>query len=208
MASQAAHVIYADEYLKRYPKSPEDANRFILGTLFPDIRRIESNIKRSDTHYILDRLDSEFDYLEPFQAGWKFHLYCDMKREEVLNKAGFYKLPHTEDIWRLPNKLLEDRATYEFYKDWENLIDLLNHVPVIETNIRISHETIEAWYAMLAKYFEKKPDSESARVILIKQPSLAELADDVVGSMDKLEKNGKVVKILQGVKDEMVTSNQ
>lgn len=205
MATPISHVIYADKYLKKYPKSPEDTDRFILGTLFPDIRRIDEKIKRKDTHFILDRLDAEMEYLEPFQAGWKFHLYCDMRREEILNKMGFYNLAHTEDMWRLSNKHLEDRVVYNFYEDWENLNEVLNNVPEIKTNTRATRETIEAWYAMLAKYFEKKPDSEAVRVFLIKQPSLAELADGVVESMDKLEKSGKVVKMLQGVKDEIAT---
>jgi len=44
---------------------------------------ITENIKRSDTHSVFSPIDLNFSGLSSFQAGWKFHLYCDIKREEI-----------------------------------------------------------------------------------------------------------------------------
>ena len=100
MAAPISHIVYAKRYFEKNP-STINKDEFILGCLFPDIRRVSENIKRKDTHIpeeILENvtsikkrnsIDLDFTGLTSFQAGWKFHLYCDMKREEILKN----KLP-------------------------------------------------------------------------------------------------------------------
>jgi hypothetical protein len=208
VASQVAHIIYANEYLKKNSSARIDRGSFFLGCTFPDIRRIEPKIKRNETHPILEDLNLEIRYLESFQAGWKYHLYCDMRREEILNDSGFYKISGTAELWGLPNKMLEDEVVYDFFKDWDAIVGYFNNAPVVETNIGVSRETFRVWYAMLAKYFENKPDSDSIRIFIKKQPKLKSMADDIVSHVDKLIKNDKVVETLRGVKDGIVTGNQ
>ena len=203
MASQIAHIIYAKKYFDKYP-STINKDEFLLGCVFPDMRRIDGNIKRKDTHRHYEPLDLDFKGLSAFEAGWKFHLYCDMKREEILNKYAFYSLPETESFWHLSAKLLEDEVVYEKYNNWEKLVHYFNNVPFIETDIDVSRETFSLWYAILAKYIEKKPDSKAMRIILSKLPDLAEKADGIVQSIDALRKNGKVTNILAKVTEEVV----
>lgn len=202
MASQVAHIVYAFRYLEKHPVKNTD--EFLLGACFPDIRRIEPKIKRSNTHVILNDLNSDLRYLEPFQAGWKFHLYCDMRREEILNSYDFYKLPGTLEMWDMPNKLLEDEVVYGSYQNWEETINLFNNPPKIEIPNFVSRETFEFWCAILAKYFEKKPDSETMGTFISKQPKLAPAANEIIKIVDKLRKNDKVVRLLEKVKDEIV----
>ncbi len=202
MASQVAHIVYAGKYLEKYPM--ENSDEFLLGVCFPDIRRIDSKIKRSDTHIILSDLNANLSYLKSFQAGWKFHLYCDMRREEILNNLHFYDLPIAGDYWGLPAKHLEDEVVYESFNDWEKVIKIFNKPPKVEIPHFVSRETFEIWYAILAKYFEKKPDSESIRIFIKKQPGLVKVADDIVKTMDKLRKNSKIVEILAKIKKEIV----
>jgi len=215
MASQVAHIVYAGKYLEKYPL--ENSDEFLLGVCFPDIRRIEPKIKRSDTHMILNDLNSDLRYLEPFQAGWKFHLYCDMKREEILNRLGFYEISGTHELWNLPNKHLEDEVVYDSYRNWEKVVNLFNNPPEVKLPNFVSpargasqieaggRETFGIWYAILAKYFEKKPDSQAMRIFLSKQPNLAARADDIIKAIDKLRKNDKVVELLGKVKEEIIT---
>jgi len=203
MASQISHIIYAKKYFDKYP-STINKDEFILGCVFPDIRRIEENIKRKDTHRHYDPLDMDFSGMTAFEAGWKFHLYCDMKREEILNKYDFYSLPETENFWHLCAKILEDEVVYNINNNWEKLVHYFNNVPVIETGMNVSRETFSLWYAILAKYIEKKPDSKTMSIFLSKQPSLAEKADDIVESIDTLRKNRRVIEILGKVAEEIV----
>lgn len=201
MASQVAHVVYAKKYLEKHPAM--NADLFLLGTLLPDIRRIAPEIKRSDTHHAFEKLDLDFDNLNPFEAGWKFHLWCDMRREEILNKYDFYNLSYTIDH-DVPPKLLEDELVYEKYKNWEKLRYILNNPPVLKTSLEVSHETNERWYAIIAKYFEKKPDEKTMKAFLFKQGSLRKRANELVDLVGKLRNNSKVVDILGKVSEEIL----
>ncbi len=201
MASQISHVVYAKKYLEQHPAM--NADLFLLGTLFPDIRRVADNIKRKDTHNLHEELNLEFHGIAPFEAGWKFHLWCDMRREEILNKYEFYKLPFTIDH-DVPPKILEDELVYNKYQNWEKLNFILNNPPQINVELDVSQETIERWYAILAKYFEKKPDGKTIKAFLWKQKKLHDQADELVDLVGKLRENSKIVKILSKISDEIL----
>jgi len=201
MASQVAHVVYAKKYLDQYPAMNKDL--FLLGVLFPDIRRVAPEIRRSDTHHAFERLDLDFGNLSSFEAGWKFHLWCDMRREEILSKYEFYKLPYTT-FHDVPSKLLEDELVYEKYNNWEKLRLILNNPPEIKTALNVSQEIIERWYAILAKYFEKKPDKKTIKAFLFKQRELRGQADELVDLVGKLRNNSKVVEILEKIYEEIL----
>jgi hypothetical protein len=202
VASQIAHVIYTKKYLEKYPRA--DADLFILGTLFVDIRRIAKEINRSATHHAFPKIDLDFSGLSGFQAGWKFHLWCDMKREEILNKYNFYSLKHTTELGHLPVKLLEDEILYEKYDNWEKLGYILNNPPVIKLDLPIEQKTIERWYAIIAKYFEKKPDDKTVKAFLFKQSSLRKKSADIIDVVRKLRNNRMATEILSGVPGEIL----
>jgi len=203
MASQVAHIVYAKKYFDKY-HSTINKDEFILGCVFPDIRRIDETISRKDTHLHYDNLDLNFDGLTAFQAGWKFHLYCDMKREEFLKNSGFYELLDTEEFWRQPAKMLEDEIVYDNYNNWEKLVHYFNNVPPIQNGINVSQETFSLWYAIIAKYIEKNPDSKLMRIFLSKQPSLAKKTAGIIQFVDKLRQNARVVELLKRVAEEIV----
>ena len=126
-----------------------------------------------------------------------------MRREEILNKYEFYKLPYAIDH-DVPPKLLEDELVYEKYKNWEKLRLILNNPPEIKIDLNVSQETIERWYAILAKYFEKKPDDKTMKAFLWKQRKLRGQADELVDLVEKLRNNSKVVEILPKISDEIL----
>lgn len=204
MASQISHIIYAQEYFEENELPPEEKEEFILGCTFPDIRRIDGNIKRRDTHLRFYPLDLDFENLTPFEAGWKFHLYCDMRREEILNQYNFYSMKYTEEFCRQPAKMLEDRILYDRYDNWEKIANYFNDVPIISNGINVSKESFELWYSILANYIDKKPDNNSIINFFSKQPDLALTAKDVVAIVDKLRKNDKVIEALKRVTDEII----
>lgn len=201
MASHIAHVVYAKKYLDRHPAM--DADLFLLGTLLPDIRRITDEVSRRDTHLLHEKLDLEFRGEDPFEAGWKFHLWCDMRREEILNKHNFYSLKNTDAVDPTV-KLLEDELVWEKYNNWEKLRWVLDNPPKIHTGLDVSQETVERWYSILAKYFEKKPDEKTMRALLFKQRRLRGLADEIIDGVKKLRNNSKAVEILSKISDEIL----
>jgi hypothetical protein len=211
MASQVSHIVYAKVFFDRLEKgeivsSLGKINRdeFLLGCVFPDIRRIDEDIKRKDTHLRFENIDLDFSSLDAFQAGWKFHLYCDMRREEILNKYNFYSLPNTTDFYNQPAKNLEDELLYDKYNNWEKLVHYFNDPPFVDSGLALSRESFHLWYAMLARYFEKKPSDKSIRTFLVKQSSLVEKLDGIMEKVSELRKNKKVVSILEKVYQEIV----
>jgi hypothetical protein len=220
MASQVSHIVYAKKYFetlelakigdltegKKMISSNGKINKdeFFLGCIFPDIRRIDPGIKRKSTHLNFSPLDLNFERLTSFEAGWKFHLYCDMKREEVLNKYKFYSLKNSDDYYNLPAKLLEDEVVYESYNNWEKITSYFNNPPYIDLGLSIKPETFRYWYAVIAKYLEAKPNDKTMRVLINKQPSLISHVDTIMESVISLRKNKKAVEILKKVKEEII----
>ena len=204
MASQVSHIIYAQKYFEKNDFLPEEKEEFILGCVFPDIRRIDGGIKRRDTHLRFDLLDLNFENLSPFEAGWKFHLYCDMRREEILNKNNFYSLRYTNDFAGQAAKMLEDKLVYNEYLNWEKIVSYFNDVPMVSTGLDVSKETFELWYSILASYIKKKPDNDSIEIFLSKHAGYGSTGKEIVKIVDKLEKNDKVTEILKKVKDEII----
>lgn len=201
MAFPVSHVVYAKKYLDQHPAV--NADLFLLGTLFPDIRRITDEVTRYQTHQYFEKLDLDFKEMNPFEAGWKFHLWCDMRREEILNKYGFYKLSYTTDF-DAPPKLLEDELVYEKYQNWEKLRLILNNSPLIDLALVVSRGTLERWFAIIAKYLEKKPDDKTMKAFVFKQRSLRKRAQEIVDVVAKLRNNAKVVDILKKVAEEII----
>lgn len=204
MASVVAHIIYAQKYFEKHPMPSGDEDLFMLGCVFPDIRRIDETIKRRDTHLNFDKVDLNFNGLTPFQAGWKFHVYCDMRREELLRIHKFYELANTMDFWCQPAKSFEDELLYDQYDNWEKLTHYFNNIPVLDNGINVPHETMALWYAMIAKYIEKKPDSKAIKIFLLKQIGFEAKAGPISEVVDKLRENAKVVEILNKVAEEIV----
>jgi hypothetical protein len=203
MASQVAHIIYSQKYFSKYPSSI-NKDEFMLGCIFPDIRRVDETIKRKYTHLKFDPLDLDFSGLTAFEAGWKFHLYCDMRREEILNHYKFYNLENTTDIWHLPAKILEDEILYGYYDNWEKLVSYFNNSPFIKTDLHVSQETMSHWYATVARYFEKNPNDKTMQAFLSKQVTLNTIANDILKVVDKLRKDARVVDVLKKVAEEIV----
>jgi hypothetical protein len=204
MASQIAHIIYARKYFEKHPAKPAYEDEFILGCVFPDIRRIDENVKRKDTHMHFENCNLDFKNMSAFEAGWKFHAYCDMKREEILNNLGFYEIKGTADFWGQVSKQLEDELLYDKYNNWEKLVHYFNNVPVVETGVDVSRETFQLWYAIIGKYIEKKPNEKAIRIFLSKQIGFVEKASEVANLVDKLGENEKVRELLNRVVEEIV----
>ncbi len=202
MASQVAHIVYAKKYLDKHPR--KDADNFLLGTLFPDVRRIADELSRHETHIFFKHLDLDFNDLTGFQSGWKFHLWCDMRRYEILNKYNFLNIKNAATFGGMTARLLEDEILYEKYNNWEKLSLLLNNPPTITTPLDVSQETLERWYAIVSKYFEKKPSDKTIKIFLCKQPSMKNEADGIIDALGKLRNNSKAVGILKKVVEEII----
>lgn len=221
MASQIAHLVYAEKYFDKMRKNdfekvdeieekiliqPKiEKDQFFLGCIFPDIRRIAENLKRKDTHLYFQKVDLNFSGLSSFQFGWKFHLYCDLKREEILNKRNFYSLEETKDFYgQMAFKMLEDELIYDNFSNWEKLENFFNRVPFVDTGLNLTPGTFRLWYAIVGKYIEKKPDKKSIGIFLSKQQNLTGRVEKILQVLEKLKKNKKIIETALAIKDEIL----
>jgi hypothetical protein len=205
MASQIAHIVYAKKYLEKFPMTETDKEQFLLGSVFPDIRRVDGTINREATHMRFSPVDLEFSGLTPFEAGWKFHLFCDMRREEILRNANFYFLKNEKsEKWLHPSKMLEDQLLYDRFNNWEKLVGYFNDPPWIDPGIGVNRESFNLWYAMIARYVEKKPDEKSIHIFLLKQRGIPGGVDEIVDKMETIRENKKAVEILSKIYEEII----
>lgn len=221
MASQVAHIVYAKKYFDAletgaliensnggekisYPLGKLNKDEFILGCVFPDIRRIDESVKRKDTHMKFLPLNLDFSGLTSFQAGWKFHLWCDMKRESILNNSGFYKIKYAADIYGFSSKGLEDELVYYEYNNWEKLVNYFNNPPFFKTEIGVKKETYNLWYAIIAKYIETRPNEKTMRVFLRKQSHLPASLDEIIEKIILLKQDNKVMEILKTIPQKII----
>lgn len=219
MASQIAHIVYAKKYFEAletgaliknsngeekisYPVGKLNKDEFLLGCVFPDIRLIDKTIARKDTHLNFLPLNLDFSGLNSFEAGWKFHLYCDMKREDILKKHDFYSINKTSDCYGRPAKLFEDLITYDNYNNWEKLVNYFNNPSFIDTGLNINRDSYNLWYAVLAKYIEKKPDIKSIKIFLSK--IRLSNKEEIVSIIEEFMKDKKIAKTLGAVYNEIV----
>lgn len=221
MASQISHIIYAKKYLDElesgkfdHPATLEnkffstplrfDRDEFILGAVFPDIRRIDKNIRRQDTHHAFHPISLDFANLSSFEAGWKFHLYCDMKREEILNDLNYYSLSSSTNFHNLPGKFVEDQLLYDKYNNWEKLYHYFNHPPRIIADFKLNRGSVELWYAIVAKYISETPTERTIRIFISKQPTIQKYSDEIIIHCNNLLKNKKAVSALLQVQEKII----
>lgn len=203
MASQISHIVYAKKYLEDDHPNWIDKDQFILGCVFPDIRLIDKNISRKDTHMYFEKIDLDFSGLTSFEAGWKFHLYCDMRRNEILNKYDFFEVVEY-NLEGIPSKLLEDKLIYDEYNNWEKLCFLMNHVPYFETETNVSRETFEHWYAIIARYIKEMPNKKTMHCFRSKIVYQNPTADEVIKGVERIENSEKALNILKNIKEEII----
>lgn len=197
MATPISHVIYADRFLKKHPQKFK-WDDFMLGIIFPDIRRV-SNVSREETHNRFKNLDLNFDGLSGFESGWKFHVWCDLRRNEFLRDKKFYEIKGIASAYYLSYYFLEDCLIWDKYNNWENVSYLYKNPPHYATSEKIYLSDWNFWYEIVAKYILSKPNEQSIREFIRHQPTVAAKIDRIAREFEFFKKNAKVVEILESV---------
>jgi hypothetical protein len=201
MATPVSHIIYADRFLKKYPQKFKWED-FMLGIMFPDIRRV-SNISREETHNCFKKLDLNFKDLSGFEAGWKFHVWCDLRRNEVLRNRDFFSLKDIKGLHYMAYYFLEDFLVWEKFKNWESVVFLYKNPSFFEISSKVSITDWNFWYETVAKYIQEKPNSSSIAQFIKQQPSVTTKEAKIAGEFEKLKNNARVVDVLRDVYLEM-----
>jgi len=197
-----SHIVYADKYCKKYA-TPQPKEDFYLGVNFPDIRRV-ANISRADTHLCFNPLDLDFSGMDAFQSGWKFHVWADLRRNELLRDAEFFEIDIVRKAHYLSYFFLEDELNWRRYHNWETISNLYRDAPYKQIVEGVNKSEWRYWYEILSEYFMQEPDENAVGRVLGKMTGLGHLRVRVIDEIKKLRKNKNVVQILETIQAQMI----
>lgn len=158
-AGPVFHIYMAERLFERFPQYCEgEKKRFVLGTLYPDIRYI-AGIERSATHFKEVSIDEVLKAPTPFLAGMKFHSWVDNVRDEYVLSDGIYS--------RLPPELpREQKPSFLKVVEDELLLPKLNktlcrgifdRVDAEELAQGLTERVIERWHTFLLLFLRTSP---------------------------------------------------
>lgn len=158
-AGPVLHVYTAEKFFEIFPKyTDKEKKRFILGTLFPDIRYI-SELDRTHTHDEHVTIEEILNTRSPFVAGMKFHAWVDNVRDDyVLADEIYDRLPNQLTIEQKPSflKVIEDELLLD-QLDTEFCCEILEGVDSEELKQGVSEKEIRLWHAFLVFFFKTSP---------------------------------------------------
>ncbi|MFH0852681.1 MAG: hypothetical protein V1845_03710 [bacterium] len=194
MPGPITHLAYAERYLRKNPS--RDLKKFILGTIFPDIRYI-AKIERDLTHKKF-RPDLNLSAIDSFKAGWKLHIYLDSQWNKIVKTSRFY-CPGNKDnllVWTAA-KIIEDRI------DRKKISDLAKYWRIIKNPgsgsvLHISKDKIKLYYQANANYLIRG-DYEAFVKYIFQESSI----NPMLVKTEELEKDKKMVEFLSKILDKI-----
>jgi hypothetical protein len=200
MASQVTHIVYSKWYLLNNPVEWIDQDEFICGSIFPDIRRVSTEIRKIKTHFVFGReIDRyQLEKSNSFKSGWKFHIYCDYLREKYLENLGLSNIKEAYINEGASNKLLEDFVAYNCLskEEWRIIYELLNYKACNNDFYSNLKNPIFHWYSSIAKYIKKRPSKESMFELLINFNTPEDISRKIVKDVYLLSENKKIIELI------------
>lgn len=148
MATPLTHLILTDKIYKEY-FFHFDKKDFVLWTLLPDIRYLDTSISRDSTHISHVRLSDILTAPNSFDAWILFHSFLDHVRDAFYIKRWVY-IPGENEDFIVALKLLEDQYLFEKILNRSEYITLLNIIPY-EKVVYIKKDILTTWYDMIQK---------------------------------------------------------
>lgn len=173
-AGPMMHVALGQYWLdKNEPDFDEEQRKkFLLGTVFPDIRYL-GVVKRHQTHYHKVKLSDVKKEKSPFVQGVLFHSFVDEYRKNWIREHQSHQL-----VQEIPSryrdtflKLIEDQILDEHY-NWSEFKSCLLSIPQEERTFGISDGALTQWHTGLTLYFATSPSTILYQISLFEQAVL------------------------------------
>jgi len=156
MASEITHIVYGKKIFDR--NNLVDWPKFVVGTIFPDIRYI-AQVDR-DLLHTYGTSEESIPTLNAFESGKYVHSLIDEKREAYIKSRGIYDLIPLNNISAGALKLVEDSVTYSLYSDWESVIISLDDIYEEELANGITKEIVHKWHQFFQGYMKQPPEEK------------------------------------------------
>lgn len=145
-AGPVTHLYLGEKYCEIH--QVEEAEDFIVGTLYPDIRYI-SRFPRHLTHPSITDIKQIKKAPTSFQSGLQFHAWVDIIREKFVVQSGIYKAiaEYAEGHEATFLKFLEEEILADLYdgRKWSVLFNATHE----EERAFATEEEIERWHVLL-----------------------------------------------------------
>lgn len=157
-AGPMTHLYLAEKYCDKHNIQDEkDRRDFFVGALFPDIRYI-ADIERESTHPITNEIQEVAATPTLFEAGMRFHVWVDIKREQFVEESGIYNIviPFAEDHQTTLLKFIEEEILADQYNGlrWFGCFD---GILAEEESFAIAQERIEKWHSLVQYSMQYRP---------------------------------------------------
>ena len=196
MPAPISHIVLAEKIFEKY-FAGMNREKFLLGTSFPDIRRM-GNIERGKTH--LDKICFEDLRDEnPFMAGYKFHSLVDKTMDNYREVTELYPLFSSLGYQDASMKVFADIVLYDRVKGWEEIIKIFEKIADEELQFGVEKEVVRRWHEKLMKYFAQKPENVERISKLISEP--IEVSEEIYRTINEVSDREKAVKLIEGYYD-------
>lgn len=184
------HLVYAEKYLRENPR--KDFKRFILGTIFPDIRYI-AGLERNLTHKKY-KPDLYLSKLDAFKAGWKLHIYLDHRWSKLAKSSLIYnRYKNDIKVASAAAKIIEDMLDYKKIDDIGKYLKIIKN-PGSGTALSIPNEKIKFYYSVSAEYLITKDYKSYAKYVLPEH-----MIDRVLIKVEEMKKDKELTAFLSGI---------
>ena len=201
MASQISHIIYGEKIFDRIDNSLLDRSKFLVATVSPDIRQL-AKIDR-DLSNVYNTSEKEIPTTNSFDAGFYVHSYVDERRSKILDELGLYEGQKDIGFFDTALKLREDFLFYDEFKDWNNVIKMLDTVYQEEIDVVKDESVVQKWHQFLQKYFAQWPNVD----IWIKLMKIANIdqtvQSQIIDHYRKIEQDENIDQLLKKMKEKI-----
>jgi hypothetical protein len=147
--SQISHLSQALGFLDIHPEF--ERTQFLVGALFPDIRRI-GNIPHEMTHTEGAPEADIFAQTDSFMAGLRHHSLMDDEWGEYFEVFGATPYMSEEmQVFGNSLKMYEDELLYPLRPDLQEVIGYLGRVLPQEQNYGLTDEIIRRWHRAIGQ---------------------------------------------------------
>lgn len=196
MASQITHIRYAKVVRDKFLANKQiDEAKFYIGNMFSDIRYL-GGISRESTHANNPTIEGLLEIDSSFELGMYCHALIDRKREETLNRLGFYDLLPGNKFLPYAMKFIEDVVVYSRVQNWTAIASYFETILEKETEL-VSQDSVTKWHGLIRNYFCEPPNRKTMASFVEGLGFDASTIESVVEVVEEIKKNKKAMRLIE-----------
>lgn len=199
MSSPITHLVLAEKVFEKYFPSKNKAE-FMIGTIFPDIRRF-AKIDRNSTHFESMKIGSILNE-SSFMAGYHFHSVVDGLMKKFRLKEEYASLFAESEYLNEVMKTFEDMVLMPKIENWDNICRVFERVMPEEMELfGTDREVVEKWHLRVQNYIKTMPDYKHSMLgYIVYDPEI--VSDAVIKGVESIKDKNMAIELIERVYEE------